>query len=126
MANHSVRSCNSPFLSFQRSVLAIENCATTAPWGLYFSSGSRPRYPIIRTFCIGDSSIEMKREKRDAAGRDATGKLVRHNGQDVQNLFVGTRVVVNFRVASQSRTNSRARVVCCASRLYCRRLVQAD
>jgi hypothetical protein len=26
-------------------------------------------------------------------------KLVRHNGQDVQNLFVGTRVVVNFRLA---------------------------
>jgi len=34
---------SSPFLSFQRSVLAIENCAMTAPCGLYFSSGSRPR-----------------------------------------------------------------------------------
>jgi len=39
-------------------------------------------------FLQGDSSMEMKREKRDAAGRDAAGKLVRHNGQDVQNLFV--------------------------------------
>jgi threonine dehydrogenase-like Zn-dependent dehydrogenase len=48
----------------------------------------------------------MKREKRDAAGRDATGKLVRHNGQDVQNLFVGTRVVVNFRVARQPLTEA--------------------
>ncbi len=67
----------------------------------------------------------MKRERRDDAGRDATCKLVRHHGQDVQNLFVGTRVVVvrhngqdvqnlsvgtrvvvNFRVASQSRTTA--------------------
>jgi hypothetical protein len=33
-----------------------------------------------------------------------TGKLVRYNGQDVQNLFVGTRVVVNFRVARHPPT----------------------
>ncbi len=46
----------------------------------------------------------MKRERRDDAGRDATGKLVRHNGEDVQNLFVGTRVVVNFRVARDPGT----------------------
>jgi len=36
----------------------------------------------------------MKKEKGDAAGRDTTGKLVRHNSQDVQNLFIGTRVDV--------------------------------
>jgi hypothetical protein len=44
----------------------------------------------------------MKGEKRDAFVRDATGNLFRHNGQDVQTLFVGTRVVVNFRVARHS------------------------
>jgi len=36
-------------------------------------------------------------------GRDATGKLVRHNSQNVQNLFVGTRGVVNVRVARRLR-----------------------
>jgi hypothetical protein len=28
-----------------------------------------------------------------------TGEIVRYNGHDVQNFLVGTRVVVNFRVA---------------------------
>jgi len=35
---------------------------------------------------MGDSSIEMKRQKRHVAGRDATGKLARHNGQDFQTF----------------------------------------
>ena len=35
---------------------------------------------------MGDSSIEMKRQERHVAGRDATGKLVRHNGQDFQTF----------------------------------------
>ena len=52
MANHSVCSCGLPSLSFHRSVVATENCAMAVPCWLYFTSGSRPRYPISSTFCI--------------------------------------------------------------------------
>src|SRR5664279_527864 len=51
-ANHSVCSCGSPALSFHRSVVATENCAMAVPCWLYFTSGSRPRFPINITFCI--------------------------------------------------------------------------
>src|ERR1035438_2249958 len=51
-ANHSVCSCSSPPLSFHRSVVATENCAMAVPCWLYFTSGSRPRFPINITFCI--------------------------------------------------------------------------
>src|SRR5271165_4698183 len=51
-ANHSVCSCGSPSLSFHRSVVATENCAIAVPCWLYFTSGSRPRFPINITFCI--------------------------------------------------------------------------
>ena len=51
-ANHSVCSCSSPPLSFHRSVMATENCAMAVPCWLYFTSGSRPRFPINITFCI--------------------------------------------------------------------------
>jgi hypothetical protein len=39
-------------LSFHRSVVATENCAMAVPCWLYFTSGSRPRFPINITFCI--------------------------------------------------------------------------
>src|SRR5664279_2426921 len=51
-ANHSLCSCSSPPLSFHRSVVATENCAMAVPCWLYFTSGSRPRFPINITFCI--------------------------------------------------------------------------
>ena len=35
-----------------RSVVATENCAMAVPCWLYFTSGSRPRYPINITFCM--------------------------------------------------------------------------
>ena len=48
---------------------------------------------------MGDSSIEMKRQKRHVAGRDATGKLVRHNGQDFQTFsgaICGGELVLSY------------------------------
>src|SRR5271165_6363342 len=51
-ANHSVCSCGSPSLSFHRSLVARGNCAMAVPCWLYFTSGSRPRFPINITFCI--------------------------------------------------------------------------
>src|SRR5664279_4197050 len=56
-ANHSVCSCGSPSLSFHRSVVARENCAMAVPCWLYFTSGSRPRFPINITFCISCCSF---------------------------------------------------------------------
>ena len=48
----------SPFLSFQRSVLAIENCAMTAPCGLYFSSGSRRDGRLSGFFAWGTPQLK--------------------------------------------------------------------
>ena len=42
-----------PALFFQRSVLAMVNVVMAGPPGVYFISGSLPRYPISRTFCMG-------------------------------------------------------------------------
>ena len=47
------RPCSSPPLSFHRSVVATENCAMAVPCWLCFTSGSRPRFPINITFCMG-------------------------------------------------------------------------
>jgi hypothetical protein len=55
--NHSVCSCGSPALFFQRSVLAMVKVAIAVPLGMYFISGSLPRYPISRVFCMGLSPV---------------------------------------------------------------------
>src|ERR1700693_5981194 len=43
---HSVRSCHSPPLSLNRSLVARVSFATGVPLGVYFTSGSLPRFPI--------------------------------------------------------------------------------
>src|SRR2546423_8978730 len=45
MLCHSVRSCHSPPLSLYRSFVASVSFATGAPLGVYFTSGSLPRFP---------------------------------------------------------------------------------
>src|SRR5437763_13640329 len=42
---HSVRSCHSPPLSLKRSFVARVSFATAAPLGVYFTSGSFPKFP---------------------------------------------------------------------------------
>src|SRR5579863_5871131 len=49
MLCHSVRSCQLPSLSLKRSLVASENLATGMPPGVYFTSGSLPRFPIRMT-----------------------------------------------------------------------------
>src|SRR5271170_83091 len=49
MLCHSVRSCQFPSLSLKRSLVASENLATGIPPGVYFTSGSLPRFPIRMT-----------------------------------------------------------------------------
>ena len=44
-------------VSFHRSVVATENCAMAVPCWVYFTSGSRPRFPISRTFCMAFSLL---------------------------------------------------------------------
>src|ERR1700682_5184880 len=46
---HSVRSCHSPPLSLNRSLVASVSFATGVPLGVYFTSGSFPRFPIRMT-----------------------------------------------------------------------------
>src|SRR5437879_13785478 len=46
---HSVRSCHSPPLSLKRSLVASVSFATGVPLGVYFTSGSLPRFPIRMT-----------------------------------------------------------------------------
>src|SRR5271154_6470433 len=46
---HSVRSCHSPLLSLNRSFVAIVSFATGVPCGVYFTSGSFPKFPIRMT-----------------------------------------------------------------------------
>ncbi|HEX8799964.1 MAG TPA: hypothetical protein VF772_15200, partial [Terriglobales bacterium] len=58
MLNHAVCSCGSPALFFHRSVLAMVKVAMAVPPGMYFISGSLPRYPISRVFCMGVSRSE--------------------------------------------------------------------
>src|SRR5258708_35573833 len=45
MLCHSVRSCQLPSLSLNRSLVAKLNLATGVPWGVYLTSGSLPRRP---------------------------------------------------------------------------------
>src|SRR5207302_3335589 len=45
MLCHSVRSCHSPALSLNRSLVAMLNLATGVPLGVYLTSGSLPRFP---------------------------------------------------------------------------------
>ena len=47
-------------LFFQRSVLAMVKVAMAVPPGVYFISGSLPRYPISRVFCMGLSPVNLK------------------------------------------------------------------
>src|SRR5215467_3484996 len=42
---HSVRSCHWPSLSLYRSFVASVSLATGVPLGVYFTSGSLPRFP---------------------------------------------------------------------------------
>src|SRR5256885_14995191 len=43
---HSVRSAHWPSLSLKRSLVATVSFATGVPLGVYFTSGSLPRFPI--------------------------------------------------------------------------------
>src|SRR5882724_12044119 len=45
MLCHSARSCHSPALSLNRSLVARLNFATGTPLGVYLTSGSLPRFP---------------------------------------------------------------------------------
>src|SRR5258708_34198619 len=45
MLCHSVRYCQLPSLSLNRSLVAKLNLATGVPWGVYLTSGSLPRRP---------------------------------------------------------------------------------
>src|ERR1700694_2910412 len=49
MLCHSVRSCHSPALSLNRSLVARLNLAKAGPPGVYFTSGSLPRFPTKMT-----------------------------------------------------------------------------
>src|SRR5579883_252872 len=49
MLCHSVRSCHSPALFLNRSLVAMLNFATGVPLGVYLTSGSFPRFPIKMT-----------------------------------------------------------------------------
>jgi hypothetical protein len=53
----------SPAPFFQRSVLAMVKVAMAVPPGVYFISGSLPRYPISRVFCMKLVSCEFEVEK---------------------------------------------------------------
>lgn len=55
---------------FPASVLVIENCAMIAPCGQYFSSGSRPRQPIISFFCMGALLLNLFLEEFIYSGSD--------------------------------------------------------
>ena len=44
-------------LFFQRSVLAMVKVVMAVPPAVFFISGSLPRYPISRVFCMGLSPV---------------------------------------------------------------------
>jgi hypothetical protein len=56
-------SCGSPALFFQRSVLTMVKVVMAVPPGVYFISGSLPRYPISRVLCMELVSCEFEVEK---------------------------------------------------------------
>src|SRR5215467_2453266 len=76
---HSVRSCQLPSLPLKRSLVASVIFATGVPCGVYFTSGSLPRFPIRMTlltlFINAGSSKRVTIAESGGAGRvsDARG-----------------------------------------------------